>query len=88
MKIGPKNGMQSIVDNAAGKEMVIIMPDGLDSFYVDGYKDGLKYETYLQTEFIPYIESKYRIDTVNGKTCYCRTFKERFWSGISRFQVP
>jgi S-formylglutathione hydrolase FrmB len=63
----PKNGMQSIVDNAGGKEMVIIMPDGLDAFYVDGYKDGMKYETYLQTELLPYVESKYRIDTANGK---------------------
>ena len=62
-----KNGMQSIVDNAGGKEMIIIMPDGLDALYVDGYQSGMKYETYMHDELIPYVESKYRIDTANGK---------------------
>lgn len=61
-------GMQSIVDKAGGKEMVIIMPDALnDSFYVDGYKKGINYETYMFKEFIPYVESKYRIDVAGGK---------------------
>ncbi|QNU68189.1 hypothetical protein EHE19_007140 [Ruminiclostridium herbifermentans] len=61
-------GMQSIVDRAGGKEMVIIMPDGLnDSFYVDTYKAGIKWDTYFEQEFIPYVEAKFRIDTANGK---------------------
>jgi S-formylglutathione hydrolase FrmB len=60
-------GMQSIVDNVSGKEMVIIMPDGFNSFYMDGYQSGIKYETYLHNELIPYVESKYRIDAANGK---------------------
>jgi S-formylglutathione hydrolase FrmB len=61
-------GMQSAVDNAGGKEMIIIMPDGLsDSFYVDGYKSGINYDTYMHKELIPYVESKYRINAANGK---------------------
>lgn len=61
-------GMQSIVDKAGGKEMVIIMPDGLnDAFYVDGYKSGIKWDTYFEQELIPYVEAKYRIDPANGK---------------------
>jgi S-formylglutathione hydrolase FrmB len=61
-------GMQSIVDRAGGKEMVIIMPDGLgDAFYVDGYKSGINYETYMYQELIPDAESKYRIEAANGK---------------------
>jgi S-formylglutathione hydrolase FrmB len=61
-------GMQSIVDNAGGKEMIIIMPDGLnDAFYVDGYKSGINWDTYMHKELIPYVESKYRIDAANGK---------------------
>jgi S-formylglutathione hydrolase FrmB len=60
-------GMQSIVDNAGGKEMVIIMPDGFNSFYINGYQSGIKYETYLHDELIPYVESKYRIDAADGK---------------------
>lgn len=61
-------GMQSIVDRAGGKEMVIIMPDGLNNaFYVDGYKSGINWDKYFEQEFIPYIEAKYRIDTANGK---------------------
>jgi S-formylglutathione hydrolase FrmB len=60
-------GMQSIVDKAGGKEMVIIMPNAFNSFYVDGYQSGINYETYMFKELIPYVESKYRIDTSNGK---------------------
>lgn len=61
-------GMQSIVDRAGGKEMVIIMPDGLnDAFYVDTYKAGIKWDTYFEQEFIPYVEAKFRIDAANGK---------------------
>ncbi len=61
-------GMQSIVDKAGGKEMVIIMPDGLnDAFYVDTYKAGIKWDTYFEQEFIPYVEARFRIDVANGK---------------------
>ncbi|HEX3027945.1 MAG TPA: alpha/beta hydrolase-fold protein [Clostridia bacterium] len=61
-------GMQSIVDKAGGKEMVIIMPDGLNNaFYVDGYQAGIKWDTYFEQELIPYVEAKYRIDPANGK---------------------
>jgi S-formylglutathione hydrolase FrmB len=60
-------GMQSIVDNAGGKEMIIIMPNGFNSFYVDGYQSGIDYDTYMHEELIPHVESKYRIDTADGQ---------------------
>lgn len=61
-------GMQSIVDKAGGKEMVIIMPDGLNNaFYVDGYTSGINWDKYFEQEFIPYVEARFRIDTANGK---------------------
>ncbi len=61
-------GMQSIVDKAGGKEMVIIMPDGLNNaFYVDGYTSGINWDKYFEQEFIPYVEARFRIDPANGK---------------------
>lgn len=42
-------GMQAIADNAGGKEMVIIMPDGFNSFYLNGYQSGINYEDYLHS---------------------------------------
>lgn len=60
-------GMQSIVDNAGGEEMVIIMPNGFNSFYINGYQSGINYEDYFHSELMPFVESKYRIDAANGK---------------------
>ncbi len=60
------NGMESIVNtaikNETAKHMVIVMPDGLDAFYCNNYSGGsMMYEDFFIDEFIPYIESTYRI---------------------------
>lgn len=41
--------------------MIIIMPDGGVSFYVNNYKNDVRWEDMFIQEFIPYIESIYRI---------------------------
>jgi S-formylglutathione hydrolase FrmB len=56
-----------IADEAiAGREippMIIVMPDGGVSWYINNYNDSVRYEDFFFKEFIPYIESHYRIRT-------------------------
>ena len=43
--------------------MILVMPDGGVSWYVDNYNNSVKYEDFFFKEFIPYIEKEYRIRT-------------------------
>jgi len=43
--------------------MILVMPDGGLSWYVNNYNDSVRYEDFFFKEFIPYIESHYRILT-------------------------
>lgn len=72
------NGMKTTTDNYIGMglcpELIVVMPDGNNDFYVNGYTQGIKYETYFHEELIPYIESHYP----------CRTDREsRAIAGLS-----
>lgn len=58
------DGKASSYTSAAIKEgtvcpMVIVMPDGMNAFYIDGYQDNMQYETYFFEELMPEVESKY-----------------------------
>lgn len=60
------HGMATVTDNALYWEtavpMIIAMPDGLDAFYCNNYDHGsMLYEDYFIGEFIPHIESSYRV---------------------------
>ncbi len=62
------NGMSSVVNSLIyteeAKEMIIVMPDGIDSFYCNNFNGGsLLYEDFMIQEFIPQIENKYRINS-------------------------
>lgn len=56
-----------IADNAiANREipsMILIMPDGGVSYYINNFDNSVRYEDFFYEEFIPYIESHYRIRT-------------------------
>ena len=56
-----------IVDEAiANREiapMILVMPDGGVSYYINNYNSSIMYEDFFIKEFIPYIESHYRIRT-------------------------
>ncbi len=59
------NGMAATMNTEIGngtKEMIVIMPDGMDAFYCNNF-DGRKllYEDFMLQELIPQVESKYRI---------------------------
>ncbi len=41
--------------------MILVMPDAGLTFYVNNYNDSVRYEDFFFKEFIPYIESHYRI---------------------------
>jgi len=57
----------SIADEAIANRtippMILVMPDGGLSWYINNYNNSVKYEDFFIKEFIPYIESKYRILT-------------------------
>lgn len=63
-----------LIDGEQAVEMIIVMPDAGTGW--NGYfnMEGWPYETYFFTEFIPYIESTYRVKT--GK-------KDRAIAGLS-----
>ena len=43
--------------------MILVMPDGGVSWFINNYNDSVNYEDFFFKEFIPYIESHYRILT-------------------------
>ena len=48
----------NVADYAAGYRMIVVMPEGNDSWYTDSANN--KYETYILTELIPDVEQRYR----------------------------
>lgn len=65
----PSNGMRATMDqeieNGNSEEMIVIMPDGMDAFYINGYDQrNLAYEDFFINELIPEVESKYSISDV------------------------
>ena len=54
-----------IADEAIAKReippMIIVMPDGGPSWYINNYNGSVRYEDFFFQEFMPYIESHYRI---------------------------
>lgn len=54
--------MSAEIANGA-KEMIVIMPNGIDAFYCNNYDDrNLCYEDFMLQELIPQVEAKYRIN--------------------------
>ncbi|MGE5499564.1 MAG: alpha/beta hydrolase, partial [Syntrophothermus sp.] len=43
--------------------MIIVMPDGGVSWYINNFDNSVKYEDFFTKEFIPHIESKFRVRT-------------------------
>lgn len=66
-----QQGMVASYAASAGKDMVIIFPngcpDGFDSFYVNGYNNGgINYEEFFFTEFLPKVEADFNIKPGKG----------------------
>ena len=69
-----KQTVQDAIKNGVIPPMIVVMPDAFNTFYVDGYQNGLKYETYFRDEFLPYIEENYRVNAMR---------EMRFIAGLS-----
>jgi len=67
----PSHGLARITNKAIHDgsivPMIIVMPNGLDAFYCNNFEGGdILWEDYFIEEFIPEIESTYRIKTNGG----------------------
>lgn len=50
-----------MITNGDATPMIIVMPDGGVSWYINNFDKSMPYEDYFFQEFMPYIESTYRI---------------------------
>ena len=49
------------INNRTIPPMLLIMPDGGVSFYINNHDGAVRYDDFFTQEFIPFIESKYRV---------------------------
>ena len=71
MAQGMLNPYASAAEAAGGKVMIIVCPngspDGQNIFYCDNYQgNNMKYMTYFFDEFIPYVESNFKVKAGRG----------------------
>ncbi|MGN0053826.1 MAG: alpha/beta hydrolase [Bacteroides sp.] len=71
MAQGMLNPYASAAEAAGGKEIIIVCPngspDGQNIFYCDNYQgNNMKYMTYFFDEFIPYVESNFKVKAGRG----------------------
>lgn len=61
--------LTDVVEYAADRRLIVVMPDGGDGWYTDsGAPDGKSYEHFLVSEFVPYIDEHYRtVDDRRGR---------------------
>lgn len=50
-----------LIDGHEAAQMVIVMPDGGVTWYVNGTDDGAQYEDFFVQELIPHIEKEYKV---------------------------
>lgn len=58
---GAREVVDSLTANGSIRPMIIAMPDGDNSFYVNSVHGNAAYEDYIMQDFIPFIEKSYRI---------------------------
>lgn len=60
---GLKEKVEMSLSSGLIPEMIIVMPFAYNTYYIDGFLDGIKYETFFMQEFLPAITEKYRISS-------------------------
>lgn len=45
---------------------IVVMPNGYNAFYCNGYENNYQYKDFFFDEFVPYIERTYPVDTSTG----------------------
>lgn len=56
----------SAAASGTAPEMIVVCPDGMNTFYCNGFQDGMQYMTYFFDEFLPFIESTYKVKAERG----------------------
>lgn len=49
----------NIINAGDCSELIVVMPNGDDDFYVNGVRAGIMWETYFHEDLIPFVESHY-----------------------------
>lgn len=66
-----KGDMAALTSNAISSgevgKMVVVTPDAMQTFYCNGYQDGLAYEDYFFNELIPAIETMFNVGKDKSK---------------------
>lgn len=62
--------IDSLLKTGSIQETIIVMPDGSNSYYINNYNNEVMYEDFFIKEFMPYIESQYKINK-NKKPAIC-----------------
>src|SRR5580704_7313683 len=61
LRAGGMNILQDLLDQKKIGEFIVIAPDAGKSFYINSHDGKVHYEDFFFREFLPYIESHYRI---------------------------
>ena len=56
-----KEKLDSLISNYFLYPCIAVMPDGMNSYYINDYQDKIRYEDFLNHEFIPYIDSVFHV---------------------------
>lgn len=67
--------------------IIIVMPNGDSSWYINSYDNKVKYEDFFVNEFMPAIEKMYRIKSEKKIQSYCRIIYGWIWGIIVCFKT-
>jgi S-formylglutathione hydrolase FrmB len=65
-----QNLLDSLINTKTIPEMVVVMPDGDNTYFINDYKGENNYEDFFITEFVPFINKKYSTDS-SSKSIIC-----------------
>lgn len=68
--------------------LIVVMPCGFNAFYVNGYQNGMRYEDFFFDEFIPYIESHYKVRTDRGSRAIAGLSMGGYGTTLYAFKHP
>jgi S-formylglutathione hydrolase FrmB len=61
LRAGGMNILQDLYDQKKIGEFLVVAPNAGNSFYINSHDGKVRYEDFFMKEFIPYIESHYRV---------------------------
>lgn len=76
------------INNKVLGELIIVMPNAFDSFYVDGYDGKHDYESFFWQDLVPYIESNYPVKTGKENTAIAGLSMGGFGASYYAFKYP